>query len=60
MLLRKTHQQDSVKGIYMPKEKRIEARNEIAKAHFHFGDKSESKFSFISIRFRISLEIVLS
>eukprot|EP00347_Sterkiella_histriomuscorum_P013343 403365079 len=47
MLLKKPNQQqqkqaaEQVKGIYMPKEKRIEARNEIARAHFQFGSKEE-------------------
>jgi hypothetical protein len=44
MLLKKGNQQqqEAVKGIFVPKEKRIEARNEISKAHFHFGSEHES------------------
>jgi hypothetical protein len=34
---------EQVKGIYMTKEKRIETRNEISKAHFNFGQPDESK-----------------
>ncbi len=46
MLLKKNVQPtEQVKGIYVTKEKRVEARNEIAKAHFHIGNQSESKIT---------------
>ena len=32
-----------VKGIYMTREKRLEAKNEISRAHFHFGSNEVSK-----------------
>ncbi|CDW73887.1 UNKNOWN [Stylonychia lemnae] len=46
MLLKKGNQQqkqitEQVKGIFVPKEKRIEARNEIARAHFQIGQADE-------------------
>lgn len=44
MLLKKNSQPvEQIKGIFVTKEKRIEARNEIAKAHFHIGNSAESK-----------------
>lgn len=50
MLLKKTptkqQQIDSVKGIFLPKEKRIETRNEIQRAHFHLGS-NESNISIL-------------
>lgn len=39
---------NSVKGIYMTKENRIETRNETTKTHFNIGSKEVSK-SLISI-----------
>jgi len=32
-----------VKGIFMPKEQRIETRNEICRAHFNLGSEEVSK-----------------
>jgi len=34
-----------VKGIYVPKERRVEARNEISKAHFQIGSEENSNQS---------------
>jgi hypothetical protein len=33
-----------VKGIFMPKEQRIETRNEICRAHFNLGSEEVSKY----------------
>jgi hypothetical protein len=35
-----------VKGIFMPKEQRIETRNEICRAHFNLGSEEVSKQSY--------------
>lgn len=35
--------QEVIKGIFMPKEQRIETRNEICRAHFNLGSNEVSK-----------------
>ena len=35
--------QEVIKGIFMPKEARIETRNEICRAHFNLGSNEVSK-----------------
>jgi len=35
--------QEQIKGIFMPREKRLEAKNEICRAHFNLGSGDVSK-----------------
>ena len=37
--------QEVIKGIFMPREQRLETRNEICKAHFNLGSNDVSKDS---------------
>ena len=42
--------QEVIKGIFMPKEARIETRNEICRAHFNLGSEEVSKFVELYIK----------